>query len=94
LLTQRAVAEGDMAPSEAAEQRYRLSPSKLKTGVWPADDDQCPPRLADLVVRANGVHERLSRIDQSLFEEDQERERDPVNPVASQMDTLSKAFSN
>ena len=92
LLTQRAVAEGDMDASEAAEQRYRLTPSKLKAGNWPADDDQCPPRLADMVVRAKSLHERLMRIDQSLFEDDQEKERDPVNPVANQLDALNKAF--
>ena len=94
LLTQRAVAEGDMQASEAAEQRYRLAPSKLKSGVWPADDDQCPPRLGDLVERAKSIHERLSRIDQSLFEDDKERERDAVNPVANQLDALNKAFGN
>lgn len=92
LLTQRAVAEGEMKPAEAAEQRYRLSPSKLKSGSWPAEEDQCPPRLGDLVVRARSLHDRLTRLDTSLFEEDSETERDPVNPVAGQLDALTKAF--
>ncbi|MFP4518905.1 MAG: DUF1465 family protein [Oceanicaulis sp.] len=92
LLTQRAVSEGDMKPSEAAEQRYRLTPSKLKDGVWPAGDDPCPPRLGDLALRARTLHERLSRLDRSLFEPESETARPPSNPVAGQLDRLNQAF--
>lgn len=90
LLTQRAVSEGDMAPDEAAEQRYRLTPSRLKEASWPAGDDPCPPRLGDLTVRARALHARLSRLDRSLFEG--EGPPPEANPVASQMDKLSRAF--
>ncbi|MCR9129738.1 MAG: DUF1465 family protein [Alphaproteobacteria bacterium] len=91
LLTQRAVSEGDMAPAEAAEQRYRLTPSRLKEAEWPAGDDPCPPRLADLTVRARALHERLSRLDRSIFE----GEGAPApegNPVADQLNKLNAAF--
>ena len=92
LLTQRAVSEGDMKPTEAAEQRYRLTPSTLKQGAWPASDDPCPPRLGDLALRTRTLHERLSRLDRSLFEAETETARPVENPVAGQLDRLNQAF--
>jgi regulator of CtrA degradation len=91
LLTQRAVAEGDMAAHEAAEQRYRLTPSRLKEAEWPAGDDPCPPRLADLTVRARALHERLSRLDRSIFEGEGPAALEG-NPVADQLNRLNAAF--
>jgi len=91
LLTQRAVAEGDMTPGEAAEQRYRLTPSRLKEAEWPAGDDPCPPRLADLTVRAKALHERLSRLDRSVFEGEGPAPAEG-NPVAEQLNKLNQAF--
>jgi regulator of CtrA degradation len=91
LLTQRAVSEGDMAADEAAEQRYRLTPSRLKEAEWPAGDDPCPPRLADLTVRARALHERLSRLDRSIFEGEGPAAPEG-NPVADQLSRLSAAF--
>lgn len=92
LLTQRAVCEGDMKPGEAAEERYRLTPSKLKPAGWSAGDDTCPPRLADLATRARALHDRLSRLDRSLFDGDGEDAAPAGSPVASQLDRLSQAF--
>lgn len=92
LLTQRAVAEGDMNPVEAAEQRYRLTPSRQKDALWPAGDDPCPPRLGDLALRASTLHERLSRLDRSLFDGDAAPAA--PNPVAGQMSRLNAAFGH
>ncbi|WP_439635780.1 protease adaptor protein RcdA [Oceanicaulis sp.] len=91
LLTQRAVAEGDMNADEAAEERYRLSPNKFSPPSWPAGDDPCPPRLGDLALRARELHERLMRLDDSLFEAEQKL---ADNPVANQLSQLSAAFSD
>lgn len=90
LLTQRAVAEGDMSPGEASEQRYRLTPAREKEPVWPAGDDPCPPRLGDLSLRASTLHERLSRLDRTLF--DGEIAPEAPNPVAGQLSRLHQAF--
>lgn len=90
LLTQRAVAEGDMEAQEATEQRYRITPSTLKSPEWPANEDPCPPRLGDLAVRARALHDRLARLDTSLFEGDGPAPED--NPVANQLDRLTQAF--
>ena len=79
-----------MHADEAAEERYRLSPNKFSPPSWPAGDDPCPPRLGDLALRARELHERLMRLDDSLFE----AEVKPAdNPVASQLSQLSAAFS-
>lgn len=91
LLTQRAVNEGDMGADEAAEQRYRLTPSRLKEAEWPAGDDPCPPRLADLTVRARALHDRLSRLDRSIFEGEGPAAPEG-NPVADQLNKLNAAF--
>lgn len=90
LLTQRAVAEGDMNPAEAAEQRYRLTPARRKDALWPAGDDHCPPRLGDLALRAATLHERLARLDRSLF--DGEAAQPAPNPVAGHLSRLNDAF--
>ena len=90
LLTQRAVAEGDMSAREASEDRYRLTPTKITAPSWPAGDDPCPPRLGDLALRARELHQRLTRLDTSLFE----GELQPVeNPVANQLHQLNAAFT-
>jgi len=91
LLTQRAVAEGDMSAEDAAEDRYRLTANKFKPPHWPAGDDPCPPRLGDLALRARELHERLMRLDSSLFEISDTQPTD--NPVASQLSQLNEAFS-
>jgi len=90
LLTQRAVAEGDMSAIDAAEDRYRLSPNKFSPPSWPAGDDPCPPRLGDLALRARELHERLMRLDSSLFEGEEVVPAE--NPVADQLSRLNEAF--
>ena len=89
LLTQRAVAEGDMAPDDAAQERYRLSPPAKGDPDWPHNDDPCPPRLDDLAARAGALHDRLIRLDASLFEE---IETVQDNPVADQLSRIHDAF--
>lgn len=69
LLTQRAVAEDEMTPSDAADEKYRLPSKGRNETVWPAGEDPCPPRLADLLARSATLYERLERLDQTLFRE-------------------------
>ncbi len=55
LLVQRAVREGDMAPADACDDRYRLKPEAVAR--TPADEDQAlPAGLEVLVERAEIVH--------------------------------------
>ncbi|PWE16325.1 DUF1465 domain-containing protein [Marinicauda salina] len=92
LLTQRAVAEGDMTPEEAAEERYRLNPGARKDAHWPADDEPCPARLADLATRSEALYRRLARLDAELFDGTAEPADPEANPVARQLSALESAF--
>lgn len=93
LLTQRAVSEGEMTPFEAAGEKYRLGgKSHTREGMWPAGDDPCPPRLADLVARSQSLHERLKRLDENLFRE-VPGGTPGQNPLAGQWSALENAFA-
>lgn len=94
LLTQRAVSEGDMSASEASEDRYRLTPSRIKDANWPTHEDPCPVQLAELTTRARALHERLTRLDRSLFDGEGEDASPAENPVASQLSRLNQAFGS
>ncbi|WP_429910676.1 DUF1465 family protein [Glycocaulis sp.] len=94
LLTQRAVNEGEMTPFEAASEKYRLGgKSHPRDGMWPADDDPCPPRLSDLVTRSQNLHERLKRLDDNLFREGPGGAAPGENPLAGQWSALESAFA-
>ncbi|MCH8520812.1 DUF1465 family protein [Glycocaulis sp.] len=95
LLTQRAVSEGEMTPFEAASEKYRLGgTSRDKSeAMWPAGDDPCPPRLADLVTRSRSLHERLKRLDDNLFREGPGGAAPGENPLAGQWSALESAFA-
>ena len=95
LLTQRAVSEGEMTPFEAASEKYRLggtSRDRSET-MWPAGDDPCPPRLADLVARSRSLHERLKRLDDNLFRQGPGNAAPGQNPLAGQWSALESAFA-
>jgi regulator of CtrA degradation len=94
LLVQRAVREGDMAPTEACEARYRIDPTGRRT---PSGDDPLyevellPAGLMLLVERAGRLYERVVHLDQRMYCE--EIEEDGVNPVVAQLDRLRAAFA-
>jgi len=92
LLAQRAVAEGDMTPAEAADEKYRLSEVRGSDAAWPSGDDPCPVRLADLVERGVTLYQRLRRLDQSLFAKGETFAGETANPVQSHMSRLENAF--
>lgn len=92
LLTQRAVGEGEMSAVEASQERYRLTPSRLKDANWPEGEEPCPAHLAELTTRAKALHERLTRLDRSLFDGEGDSSSPGDNPVASQLSMLNQAF--
>ena len=94
LLTQRAVAEHEMTPAEAADEKFRLPARKSAEAIWPAGEDSCPPRLADLVSRADTLYQRLGRLDETLFRQGASLEEATDNPVAAQLSALHSAFGS
>jgi regulator of CtrA degradation len=94
LLVQRAVREGDMAPTEACEARYRIDPTGRRTGGGEEasrEIELLPAGLMTLVERASRLYERVVHIDRRMYCE--EIEEDGVNPVVAQLDRLRAAFT-
>lgn len=91
LLTQRAVAEGEMSPMEASDEKYRLADERRSDAIWPAGDEPCPPRLADLVTRSERLYAQLTRLDDNLFAK-ASAAGTGENPVQEQWSALADAF--
>lgn len=89
LLVQRAVREGDMAPGEACDSRYRVGAQAVCQTVETADDD-LPPPLLDLLKRSEALYERVLHLDRRMYADDEDL--GPVNPVLSQVERLRAAF--
>jgi len=94
LLVQRAVREGDMAPTEACEARYRIDPAGRRTaGEQDAayEAELLPGGLMALVARASRLYERVVHLDQRMYCE--AIEDDSANAVVAQLDRLRAAFT-
>ncbi len=89
LLVQRAVREGDMPPTSACEDRYRLNEDAAKGDDGAGSD--LPRGLTGLVDRAERLYERVRHLDQRMYVEGA-ASGEPVNPVQSHLDRLKSAF--
>jgi regulator of CtrA degradation len=91
LLVQRAVREGDMAVTEAGQDRYRVKPDS--GGREPVEEGvDLPQSLLLLLERSERLHERIVHLDRRMYMEASEAEA--VNPVQSQMDRLRSAYGD
>jgi len=89
LLVQRAVREGDMPPSEACQDRYRLAlPTASESGESAANE--LPGGLLGLLERSARLYERVLHLDRRMYLEEPADEAD--HPVLSQMERLQAAF--
>ena len=89
LLVQRAVREGQMAPGEACEDRYRLADDLFKTPP-PEHADRLPGGLLALLERAGRLYERALHLDRRMYLEAPAEEGS--HPVRAQHDRLQAAF--
>jgi regulator of CtrA degradation len=88
LLVQRAVREGDMNPSDACQDRYRLAePSE---DGRPAPPDELPAGLLQLLDRSGRLYERVLHLDRRMYREEPASEAE--HPVLSQIEKLQAAF--
>ena len=92
LLLQRAVAEGDMTPEQALEEKrnVRLDQAEpARAGLWP----QLPDAFVDLIERSLQLQRRLQHLDDEIYGESGGEETGD-NPVAAQHRLLETAFFN
>ena len=91
LLVQRAVREGDMAATEACDDRYRVSAPPEAGHVMGSNgaETALPTGLASLLDRSRLLYERVLHLDQRMY-----RDAAPADPhpVLSQMERLRAAF--
>lgn len=93
LLIRRAVKEGELTHAEAEAKRARV---KLQTLGRPAHTkgfSDLPQGLRDLIDESFQLHDRIVQLDRAMLPREAEGAVPlPVNPVASQIDTLERAF--
>lgn len=87
LLVQRAVREGDMAPTAACEDRYRLAAEEICRAE--SSGEHLPSGLLSLLERSERLYERVRHLDRRMYVE---AEDEAPHPVLSQLDRLKTAL--
>jgi regulator of CtrA degradation len=91
LLVQRAVREGDMNPSEACHERYRLTEPTGEQTQQGAPGD-LPGPLLTLLDRSARLYERVLHLDRRMYLG--EAQDEVPHPVLSQFERLAAHFGN
>ena len=89
MLVQRAVREGQMAPADACNDRYRIA-SDLFKGQAAEHPDRLPLGLLNLLERAGRLYERVLHLDRRMYLEPPAAA--DSHPVLAQHDRLQAAF--
>jgi regulator of CtrA degradation len=92
LLLQRAIGAGEVSDQEAAREKNRVSLSDIGQGNKIPGSENLPEGLIELVARSLRLHERIVVIDQMIAGK-AEVVAANENPVAMQMDQLTRAFA-
>jgi regulator of CtrA degradation len=92
LLLQRAMVAGEVNVMEARREKSRVNLNDIGAGNDIPGAEQLPEGLVDLVGRSLRLHERIKVMD-SMVETKIEMPAANENPVALQMDQLTKAFT-
>lgn len=93
LLLQRAVNEGEMTQEQAGLEKSKVR-IEDRTGERAGPGwDEVPVTLRDLVDRSRRLQERIRKLDEAIYTNDEEKAREPApNPVADQLGLLAHAF--
>lgn len=91
LLVQRAVREGDIAPGDACEDRYRLKAERALRSIEEQDGQTLPVGLQDLLTRTGRLYDRVLHLDRRMYLE-QAPDQDN-HPVLNQMQRIQQAFA-
>jgi len=90
LLVQRAVRDGEIQLAEASSEKYRLISREPQPNSQFAGSDELPEALKSLIVRGGAIYERVRRLDETMYEADNQA---PPNAVGNQMARLTEAFA-
>ena len=95
LLLQRAVNEGEMSQSQAANEKHKVKLSNQDVASAPETFHRLPARLRDLVAHSVRLQARIIHLDQLLYARE-EALAPPVasSPVADQIERLRMAFAS
>jgi regulator of CtrA degradation len=91
LLLQRAIGAGEVSDLDAARDKTRVSLNDIGEGNKIPGAENLPEGLVDLVSRSLRLHERIVVIDQMMTGKTEVAAANE-NPVAMQMDQLTRAF--
>ncbi len=89
LLVQRAVREGQMVPTDACHERYRVG-EEIARAAEETRDEHLPSGLLGLLERASRLYERVSHLDRRMYVEVTTDAQSRA--VLTQMDRLQAAF--
>ena len=90
LLVQRAVAEGEMTPAEALQEKHRVKLGKSDSPKA-TDFSLLPVKQQQLILRARRLHARILHLD-GLITDDRPTPMPVESPVAAQQGLLRMAF--
>jgi regulator of CtrA degradation len=91
LLVQRAVAEGEVAPAQAASERRRVRLTRQEVAIPLRDFDHLPERLRDLIALSLRLHARVLHLD-NLTSHAPPASAPRESPVAMQQLLIRSAF--
>jgi regulator of CtrA degradation len=91
LLLQRAVAEGELSPEQARNQKEKVKLSQQSAISGPDALEALPAQLQDLVAASLRLQDRIIHLDR-LMESGAEPAPPPANPVVMQRMLLQSAF--
>ncbi len=89
LLVQKAIAEGEMEPSEALSEKHRLGGQDVCRPAMVDGYEDLPLRLKELLDESERLYDRVERLDSSLY-----IDHEPMPVVVNDaLDRLRDAFS-
>ena len=88
LLVQRAVRDGEINLGEASSDKYRLISRDAPAQMFAASDE-LPEALKALIIKGAAIYERVRRLDETMYEGDDDA---VANPVSDQRALLEQAF--
>jgi regulator of CtrA degradation len=92
LLLQRAMVSGEVNENDARREKSRVNLNEIGAGHDIPGAEQLPEGLIDLVTRSLRLHERIKVMEQ-MAETEVALPAANENPVALQMDQLTRAFT-